>query len=787
MSFSFARSCQGALVFVCLLMTGMGCNFHFREAPSSEAAMQLGPSESGCLNGTSQVIARYLSGEGTAAEISGVWHCLSKSLKLFSERTRGAQEGVYKPEELRGFLEKYFLKNEKISNVMLDEIMELKCTLLGGTKNALTLDELNRTLKLLEILDTQTQSLLPFMPMTPNWAIGQNAATIDAAIAALEKAAQAIASPIQKTGYAYDFGHIENLRREFEKFWGTSSSSGFSLTIQRRMPLLQALKSLFIAPKGEQIGGDEWVTVLTSGARWYGVILKLAHAQMNYESWMTGRGRERLTQAALSALTLIDEAVVRHPGEIIPFEEFDQVVETLADDEIPLWKQVGDAKRCRSLTENFLRPVFQRLLAGADLSTQGRAAPGLTRSAVRKAMDALLLWSEGQHFLEALFQKMEATHGYNGPGRMGYLARDLLAQDVQEVLAGENITPSTLKAAQKIRAIVATERPLFMADDSEISFIAPSGNRRHSFHNLETMNWIHLAVDLLVPAYAEDPVRAATNRGVTEEELYTFFKDIEQIGLAVKFLDPKRDNRQMIATRFQEGNLFTFASDGDDFLSPQEGAQLFAFILSAEHLAIRMHEEITDKCTAGTKPEKDPFGYANVPIKCYREQLYGRAAHFFDRMPEMVDYFNSLNDDDRKDFEKAFEVAARLPKSSELYMNSNDAVGFAGVVQYIEALLARYDTIGARGSLNYAESQDAFPNFRGAIKKVVRAKKLEDKVPDRDLEAVFTFILSRGYTPETLWEEAGYLAWKEKRKLGFHWNFEADRMVLMKIFADLSS
>ena len=183
------------LCFAILTLAASGlsaCNFHFREAPQTETALQLGPSEAGCLSNTASALGRYFEGNSTTREISDFWRCLDKSLQLFYERTRGADAGVYKSTELRGFLEKYFLKDKRISDNLMNELMELKKTLLGGSSNSLTIEELKRTRQFFQVLNEQMILLQPFMPLTPEWAIGQNASVIDAAGSALESAAQCL-------------------------------------------------------------------------------------------------------------------------------------------------------------------------------------------------------------------------------------------------------------------------------------------------------------------------------------------------------------------------------------------------------------------------------------------------------------------------------------------------------------------------------------------------------------------------------------------------------------------
>src|SRR4051812_29192473 len=106
--FSDATS-WAALVFAAwayVMITG--CGPKHLPAPT-ELSM---PSDSGLAN-AGPAITRYLSGEASVAETLSPWDSAIRSLTLFTERTQGEREGVYSPQELRAFLEKYFLDGAK--------------------------------------------------------------------------------------------------------------------------------------------------------------------------------------------------------------------------------------------------------------------------------------------------------------------------------------------------------------------------------------------------------------------------------------------------------------------------------------------------------------------------------------------------------------------------------------------------------------------------------------------------------------------------------------------------
>ncbi|HAR43084.1 MAG TPA: hypothetical protein DCS07_10730, partial [Bdellovibrionales bacterium] len=526
------------LCFAILTLAASGlsaCNFHFREAPQTETALQLGPSEAGCLSNTASALGRYFEGNSTTREISDFWRCLDKSLQLFYERTRGADAGVYKSTELRGFLEKYFLKDKRISDNLMNELMELKKTLLGGSSNSLTIEELKRTRQFFQVLNEQMILLQPFMPLTPEWAIGQNASVIDAAGSALESAAQMIGGTLEKTGHPYHISHLEELRKAIEGM--LPGGSGISARIHERMPLIRAVKALLIAPPGDRIYGNEWVTFLTTASKWYSVLLRASTLQLNYETVLTGAGRERAVGLTQEAFQLLIAAAQRHPEQVISFNALDDLVDALHPSELFLPSpDLPSTIKNRKILKALMRALIKRALAGPDFGPSGRAAIGLGEPALLRASELLERWSEGQRFLEQLYETLKRQRG-NGDSTLGYYPQELLftARDLQL----DNPKATTVAAVEKIRELIQTVPPLFQADESEINFSVAVPLRRHSFSDLSQVHLLHEFADIVISSYAEDSARASGRRGVTLQEFYNSFRDIEQIGFAKKMFDPK--------------------------------------------------------------------------------------------------------------------------------------------------------------------------------------------------------------------------------------------------------
>src|SRR4051812_7963230 len=73
--------------------------------------IKIGDGISGCLNDFDQTIRDYFGGRADPKAVSSLFDCSVSALDLFMKHTRGEVSGTYLPEELRLFLQRYFLKD----------------------------------------------------------------------------------------------------------------------------------------------------------------------------------------------------------------------------------------------------------------------------------------------------------------------------------------------------------------------------------------------------------------------------------------------------------------------------------------------------------------------------------------------------------------------------------------------------------------------------------------------------------------------------------------------------
>jgi hypothetical protein len=737
--------------------------------------------------GVSASASRYLQGEADEAETASIFDCAIHSLTLFEQRTQGQTPGGYTPQELRAFLERYFLDGIKISDGLLTEVMELKRTVIGGSSAQFTTGDLTATTELFGKLKEQALRLRTYMPVTPGSLTRRSSWEVEQAAAAIHDAAGAIGDVLADTGNAYTFSHLQALMHELKGFKGIAGGGAgdvFSY-VEDNIGLISTCKSTLFMPLAEGIGSAEWAPTLKAAADWYALYLRFELLERDYDSWVLGAGRERLVDLVREAFRLIDLSVSRRPGQVLTFDDMNRLIEAVFPHGITV---MGDRTLSVEHTEAFLRPLVQRVFGGSDFGATGRKAPGLTREALERMRLHFEHWNDGQRYLEATYAAANDTLG--GTSTQGYLPDQLQAFTLEKLLslgwplgpeaaAGDDgeAPPALLSdAVRRLGLVEQRDRALFPGASTQIYFNGYGTDRHLSLHDLSEANWMYSLARLMTAGYAEDPARAATDddetQKVTFEEFKRFVDDIHDGGVDLKYIDPK--DPHLAEKRYREAELFTFAGVGDEYVSTRQTAQLLALMISGQRLADRIYDgALAAKCkTYGP----DPYDYLLIDAQCYRDYLFGHTDAIWSNLPRMAAYFKTLSGKGLDDFKHAMEDGARKQGYNDSPMNSNDYQGFAMIGQYVEVVFERFDQAD-EGVLGWNEARQAFPIFKNSLRDET-CQQGHCLNSEGDLYAVFTFMLAYGRAPSPL----EFVRWRYIH-IGRHIN--ATRGTLMQIFGAL--
>lgn len=769
-------------IAIALSMTALaGCSLRLGEEPVSQAPLELS-GQTACLKGTSKVLVDYFNGRASEDRIASLFDCSSRSLKLFSQWTRGKKAGVYTAGELRNFLERYFLNKGgeikvRLTPEMMAELMELKRVLLGGSGETLTEEELVQAQEFIQILKNQLIRLRPFLPLKVERYVEGDEQHINAAIMTLESVGREISAVIRRTGFDYKFTHLARLVEELEKAADPDDAASIR-RVREHLGAFQHGKSALTGRDSSRIGSDEWELLLNSTTKWYGMFLRFSYIRARYPSMVRFEGREKTVQIAKEILEMLGESVFRHHPHFISFDSLDALVDSLTPDLLS-WNGKAIAPEH---AKKIVKVVIRRALGGAKLGSDGRQADGVTQEVVENALVLLQTWSEGQRYLDLLFERLSEQNGFPEYQLAKFPRSVLLAEGLEDVfkLQGAEMTPTARRAADRIRSIIGQYQPIFTGESLEISVQSFGSDPEFSYYGLTHLNWMNLLGRMLIDGYGETP--EDLNEGLRYAAVEQFYQDLREVGIDLGLFDPK--NTKVAYKRFSESDILLFSSNGDRRMNEREATEVLAYMISAKAVAKRAHKQIADVCNRKAHEENrevptDLFGVELVDAECYRERFFGNIESVWKTLPGLARYYASLSVDQQHAFAKNLEDAAR--GFSNQPFSSPDSETMMGLAQYVETVFARYDR-DRSGVLRDAEafegSDPAFPVFKRAL---VLASCNVGKTLTRDweLQKLFSYLLAKGRTPSA----AEFIGWIVG---DIFTDAKADRGRIVEILAELA-
>ncbi len=796
--------------FVHLMMLSIffvSCSSPIKDRPKEQSTISLGSSETQCLSTVSTDIKEYFEGHSTVVKTEKMWDCASRALELFSQFTKGKNENYFEPQELRNFLQKYFLGDLRISDEFLTAGMKLKSVILGGSDSVLSKDDIANTRKLIEVLKKVTVKLQPYQPIRPSHINELEESVVDQAVNELRSATKLLGNALSETSKDYAFSDFISLFTNLNSFFAQSKVNVFELSsLLELFPVIIEVKNLAISRPKEIISKSDWSRILEMGALWYGWILKASNMHHQYVVTQAknisipmlfwGQGIRRMFTLLIEMKDIVVNSIKSWPSNMIPMSEFYSLVDKIGDERISEWFVEGLTADTMKKT---ITPLIRRLMNGLNqvqfmtksveatkpngvkkkVEVGHREGPnGLTIEAMDNLVTEISRFVDGQIYIEALFDKVAGKDNWT-------LSR---AYDQGELIANSfyiNPELTNKEVAYDIRNIIKTTRPLFRGEEPKIFFTdSKTADTNHSFYNLFQNNWMTMVARIFIRGYATDKSRAEGVSGLNLRELTGIYDDFWYFGRDIKFLD-KRENthtkrHKTAMKRFMEANIFSFESDGGDTLKLNELTQLLAFLVSSKTLSSKIHQQLAAICKVG---EADVFGKPLIDANCFQNSLFDDKEKLYEQywstMPRLKSYYSSL-DDKAKHYFKLLLIKAAMGDHVDNYMyESDDTDALASILHYVEAVFSRFDEDSVGGIDKY-EAAKAFPIFEYEL------SKLSCTTNQKILKNIFTYLLHHGEQPDPKFPKMlSFVWWMAKDKVGLQ-SLHADRIRMLEILGTIS-
>lgn len=767
------------------LITSVGlfasaCQLNTQENVPGEAPLKLsGPTEN-CMSESLKSLEAYFKGVSKVGEIDEAFKCVSGALDMFKMYGRGsAERDSFSSSELRAFFERHFLRDVKLTDAFLNEVMRVKIAILGGSPDRLTKAELDRLIEVVDVLRVEAIRLRPYIDIL-NQRLPIDGASVDPSV--LEQALSdftftmdTVGTLLGRSRQPYKLENLQTLLNEFQGLYSGRSNWKGPEWFAQQMNLIASAKALLIRADGYTILPSEWQLLFGHIGRIYSLYLRFRYAMQGRDLFY-GDGLAQIEIGVLEISGILEEAIAAKGTGVIPYDVLTEFILALGASgsfELPV-QPTTVVGLLKPLLEQIFNPIIVNT-AGAkpldpkdpmSIRAERREQGGLTAVNLERMRETLLGWVETQQFWEKL-------------------EREAFAQDPSLAIG----QPLPLKVVRPIWASFSAvyeepwadlksifDRPIPPSTRANGTLIFENSKKvvydRNSFAEL---NWKQQIVRSIGYGYISDP-EGLRMTGITLDQFERVFNDFQQLGLDLKFLDDS--DKDIWKTGFSVSNIFLFSSNGDDRIGYHEAVDLFVISFASGVIRDSVEADLLLNCKLG--PD-DIAGKPTIDAACWRKRVKEGYPNFFADIPGWRDQMKDRSSGTWNSFFDNMEKASRKADNPKGPLISSERSRAISVHHYIESLYTRWDS-NRDGRLSLHEADKAYFLFKRLLKDASGFKK------DDEVRALFHYLLAYGEPPDegSLGDIVKWLWWKSNPD---QWEsrVSANRERLAKIFGNLAA
>ncbi len=755
----------------------LGCGLSTGETSPDMARPAFSGKGYSCVGQIPRHLERYVWDELNDSQITEFVQCLQKAFTTFVQLTRGKDKEAYAPEEIRRFLQAYFLRERPITDELMNEFMVIKQVLVGGEVDIITRPEITELIEFLEDVRREAIRIRPYIKyLNPKLILNQDPSEIGARLQEaneiLRQAIRVLTLRLQGGQKDYSFAHLATLMTEFRGFVRWDEHFKNTIPVAAWIEFFKTFKATTVNPQNvEMMRMNEWAPFLQTFVRWY-----LAYIQYRVgvaeQPVLRGVGLQNTLHLGHTLFDLAEEAVHRQPNKVLTIAQVNSLVASA--------QKLGwlPARVRAQSVEKFTRALIDRVFADEKAVAGRNQGEGVSLQTLTLARYEFYRWAYIQMQLD---QRYNPERNANG-GVPSLHSNFFIPAHVQNKL--RNMRDADWEHFLKIRTLT---RPLFNSNLSRATVAHPTDSQQqdpleHGFHNLSVMNLLRSSVGLLFRGYGEMPGRRWDwNSTLKSESLQAFYEDIRDLAVDLTLADPRVENTG--ARAFIEGNLFTFSGDGVAFdvnrsrLTFVEAMELLALLYSGGQMSTDAYKALKDKCKNGPA---DGNGDAMIERACVLERVPEMIELYGANLPGMHQYVRTAPVEERFTLAKnildsAFSPKSRVegvpPESRIEWVERSELAIVAVVLHYLEAVTIRFDA-NRDGVLTSDELRKAVPVFSGFIQRYAK-DKLQKDLSVRDAEGVFLYILAYKSFP-TSWNtlRVWWLSYDLQWEFDFGWGWK---------------
>ena len=736
-------------MILAVLISISGCGLKVGESPKPEQIPKVSLSENSCLQNMGAFMGEYFEANVRESEVKEFFNCLKKSFEMFQKNVRGAETEQFKGEELRGFLQNYFLKDKVITDELLQQAMNIKVLFVGGDTVYFTKKELGKLIQLLEVAGQIAVDLVEHIPVL-NFTLDtadeyKNKEQLDAAIRAVYLGVNKLSKEFSQTQEDYTFDHLKSFVLEMQKFLKNEDFLFKASELEHWIGILQAYKSIYIGPESEdRVRPEDWQTLFSGLGHVYGMLLRI-----NSFSWfdylLKGDGFKNIVLLFDQITSHLRYSVENQPENYLAFNKLNSIYDHFeALELLPFGLRASTLK-------TVVPKILSKGFGDMSLSPEQRYQryTGFNFYLLDNMQNEFDVWKDTQIRLIGI----DKAYGEDG---FKYF-KDYFEENPE-------INKTSIERIFSINT-------LFKREFSPI-YIVPQrlrgGVLRPNFDNASRLNIARAAIRFLISAYGQGQ-RGKNLVGITLREFNNFYNDSRPLGVDLKIMHPT--NKCVGKRSFIEGNLFTYSSDGyntdgseevvyftdgshtdrsQPLLKFDEGMELVSILYSGGTVGYSIYNQLVEIC--GPLDTKDVYSLPKISEECFVKNAEEVFMNNMLHLPQLREYLNRdniLNKDNWNVFFNSIFISAKDRDDSVGEVNSGVVVALTTLIHYIEMIMTRYD-VDSNGMLTNREVEEAYSVFKGVINSVLRDALGEDEFNDfslSDRKRVFFYMLDRGVSP----------------------------------------
>ncbi|MCB0351273.1 MAG: hypothetical protein KDD38_08830, partial [Bdellovibrionales bacterium] len=673
------------LIIICVMLVLASCrwipgaNLKIGESnpPSGKVAVDM--DKFSCLRDLGNSLNEYFDSNLTESQIVILGDCLRVALKRFEFLTEDADDGTYTPNSLVNFINKEYLRDQKISQELATELMAIKALVLGGSTERISRTDLHELSKFISFIQKHAIAHLPYLKIYRRNSeadpIPVSKQDLLNAQQQVQVTARALAELFRQCGSPYSLKSFGRLIEQVRIFLKWDESHPNSKSTDQIMGVITSLKEIVTGDESETIRARDWFIISDAVSVSYGLLL-------NHEISMRGQtltidpALETFIGSINDSLMLIERVIEVQPNKVIYFSQTDKLLNSI--------NRAGYLPE--GIRESSLSSVYRYLV------THGLQSPrvvkgedeieGLSLSELKEISNEFKLWADAQRYLSD-----SATQAAG----LNYDPTELIQPTAIQLLNSFRFVPqqsgSGFDVNLEIEKIIKNLPPIFKAND-ERAYIATNEELQlhdvqNGFSNLTKMNFMRALVRLLIRSFASQD-RVISMSGVTESEMETFYETTKSLGEDLKLMEPPRfkGKNEKGKKYFIEGKMFSRRGEGvtdtpddeHDILSFYETMELLSMMWSGGQIRNVLYDEISEKCTAegfGGAPF-DILGSQKINRECFSRHLSDNNFEEFSNLPGLKISIQALSKRQEQNFINDMQGIAKISCEDEAYIEQSE-------------------------------------------------------------------------------------------------------------------